>query len=354
MGLVTEKRALAGERIAYLFGADDHRGRAPAAAGVLSEGSTDLWRLRGGDGEAFRRFHIPGNFRRLRAWPSLDGVDVVLNLITDPDLNPDVLKYADQRLRGYDGRVINRPGDVLQSARDDIAGLLSNIDGLIVPRVVRFRGHPNLARRATESAGLRFPAILREIGKHNGDIVGVVANHDELSDRINPKATYFLTEFVEARGPDGLYHKIRLFFFGPYPLVRHRVVSDHWNVHGPDRERVLLHHPAQIAEERRLVEEGQGAFPDAVWAVLRAVRDRVPLDYFGIDFALMPDGRVLLFEANATMNFFSLHVEAPFEYFGRMLPDAQEKFMAMLAGRHVATSMEQVPAFNVPDFSIGR
>lgn len=329
MYLSVGREGLTDRRLAYLFGSDHQRGIVrPADGDVRNVGSTDLWRLHTDD--SFLRVHIPGNFPRLKVRPALDRVGTVLNLITDPDQNPKVLRYAAELLEGHGGRVINRPGDVLRSSRDRMATLLDGIDGLIVPRVARFRGHPNLARRAIESTGLRFPAILRAIGTHNGEISGIVASPDALADMIDPKAEYFLTEFVESRDTDRLYHKIRFFFFGPDAVFRHRIISDQWNVHGPDRERFMVHHPVSIALEREMVEQGMAAFPAEAQSVLQAVRARVPLDYFGIDFALMPDGRVLLFEANATMNFFSMSREPPFDYFEPLLAQAQAKFIAMI------------------------
>ena len=62
--------------------------------------------------------------------------------------------------------------------------------------------------------------------------------------------------------------------------------------------------PELMAEERAMFERSDQPFPKAVMDTLQAVRARTPLDYFGMDFGLMPDGRVVLFEANATMNFF--------------------------------------------------
>ncbi|HZL13564.1 MAG TPA: hypothetical protein VFC85_05425, partial [Verrucomicrobiae bacterium] len=38
---------------------------------------------------------------------------------------------------------------------------------------------------------------------------------------------------------------------------------------------------------------------------LHAIRDRIPLDVFGIDFDVNADGQVVFYEANATMNLFS-------------------------------------------------
>ena len=37
------------------------------------------------------------------------------------------------------------------------------------------------------------------------------------------------------------------------------------------------------------------------WTAVQAIGAAMGLDYAGADFSLLPDGRVLLFEANATM-----------------------------------------------------
>ena len=49
------------------------------------------------------------------------------------------------------------------------------------------------------------------------------------------------------------------------------------------------------------------------------IRARTPLDIFGIDFDLMPDGRILFFETNAAMNL------------GMREDDVPETFLAMRA-----------------------
>ena len=36
--------------------------------------------------------------------------------------------------------------------------------------------------------------------------------------------------------------------------------------------------------------------------ILMSIRKNIPLDIFGLDFDVMPDGRVLFYEANASMN----------------------------------------------------
>lgn len=331
--MTTRRVANSGDGIACVFGADEQKGLVfKGGQNLTNRGSTDVWKLReASEHDNFTRVHIPGNFHRIAARPSLDQVRLVVNLVTEPDMNPKVLQYADQFLKPFPGIILNAPRQVMKTGRDHIASLLAGIDGLIVPKVVRFRGHPNLANAAIDKGDMRFPAILREIGKHNGDVIGLVADREALLAHLDRRLHYFLTEFVETRAENGLYHKIRVYFFGQRPVIRHRLVSDEWSVHGPDRTRVLVDHPDQIAEERRLIEGGLAALPPIAAAALLAIRARMPLDFFGVDFSLLPDGRVLLFEANATMNFFSLSDDPPFEYMADVLVQAQNAFNAMLA-----------------------
>jgi hypothetical protein len=85
-----------------------------------------------------------------------------------------------------------------------------------------------------------------------------------------------------------------------------------------------------LDEEAHMFEKDEGAFRPAVAKVLEAVRDRMELDYFGMDFAILPDGRVVLFEANATMNFFPFLDDPKFAYVRRCLEPARAAFHEML------------------------
>ncbi|WP_420137602.1 hypothetical protein [Sphingomonas sp.] len=332
-----ESGAAAGQRpvgrIAYLFGSDRQHGRAYAGGpGMLNEGSTDIRLLRS-DPDDFVRIHIPVNFGRLKLRPALGGVATILNLITDADQNPQVLQWADRVLKPFSGRVLNRPAAVRASTRDAVYRSLSDLPGLIVPPVARFRGHPPLARAAVAQAGVRFPAILRVAGTHNGHILGTIPDVETLLTQIRPDTIYLLTEFVDRPAANGLYHKIRILFFGDVPVIRHRLVSDRWSVHGADRERVMPDRPEEMDRERTLLAGGMAALPPVAQATLWAIRARLPLDFFGIDFALLPDDRVLLFEANATMSFFPLSTHPLFAYAGApVVATARAAMDRMMAG----------------------
>jgi hypothetical protein len=92
----------------------------------------------------------------------------------------------------------------------------------------------------------------------------------------------------------------------------------------------MINRPGLIEEEQRLLDRPEGAFPGTVHAVFGAVRERLGLDFFGMDFGIDAQGQVVLFEANATMSFFPLVAHPRFAYLEKILPPAQQAFRAML------------------------
>ena len=70
----------------------------------------------------------------------------------------------------------------------------------------------------------------------------------------------------------------------------------------------------------------------SAWEAVRQVGAAMDLDYAGVDFSLLPDGRVLLFEANATM---LVHPEAkagPLAHKNPAIQRIYDAFKGMLAG----------------------
>ncbi len=299
--------------------------------GFGHKGNTDLFRLLG-ENVPFEELHLTRNLRQMPWLPDLTPFACILNLITDPDQNPKTLDNLRKLLRGYRGRVINRPEAMLRSGRDQVAKLLGGIPGLVVPRAIRLRASkPEIAAQAIARSGLQFPVILRKAGTHTGKIVGVMQTLDELRAGLTAETEHFATEFVDFRSPDGLYRKYRVYFFGPRIVLRHMFVSDDWNVHVSVRERFMRHRPGLLEEEAKLFASQAKAFSPILREVFRQVRRRMPLDYFGMDFGILPDGRAVLFEANATMSFFPVDYET-YPYLKRCIPPAEHAFREMVAG----------------------
>ena len=313
-----------------LIGSDDDA-QERAKGGFKVGGNSDVYQLLP-ESFPFAQVNLSRQFLKGGAMPDPARFDCVLNLVTDPDQHPKTLERAGKLLRGYKGRVINRPDAVLRTTRDQVAKRLRGIPGLRVPGIVRLRNpKPGAASLAADRAGLAFPLIVRHAGTHTGKIVGVVEDAARLEAACTEPGTYFLIEYVDFQSADGLYRKCRFWSFGGQTIFRHMIVTDSWNVHVKDRTRFMLDRDDLIAEEVQRLVRLEGEFPDAVHATFDAVKQRMGLDFFGMDFALTPEGQVLMFEANATMSFFPLVAHPRFDYLGKLREPAQQAFMAMIA-----------------------
>jgi hypothetical protein len=95
------------------------------------------------------------------------------------------------------------------------------------------------------------------------------------------------------------------------------------------------------AEEQRFLEDPASALGTRAMTAITALGRRLDLDFCGVDFSLLPDGRVLIFEANATM---LVHLEdSPelFPYKHVHVPKIFDAFEAMLTRRIAAASRVQ-------------
>ena len=298
-------------------------------------GTTDLYKLLGRN--PFHRLQVTPNYFRQGRQAELSTYTHILNLITEPEENSRVLENLRKLLRGQRAKVINHPDAVRRSTRDQVAKRLAGTPGLVAPQAIRLRGaKPAHAQRSIEQARLTFPIIVRRVGTHTGRIVGLFNSAGEAAAALEKDGEYIATEFVDFASADGLYRKYRFFFIGKHLIFRHMLASDSWNVHAKDRARIMAERPDLVEEEESLFARTDGAFPDEVHDTLHAVRERMGLDYFGMDFGLMQDGRVLLFEANATMNFFPFLPDPRFEYVKRCEAPARQAFRELLdlpAGR---------------------
>jgi len=216
---------------------------------------------------------------------------VVVNAIGDADLCGSALAGAELIAARTAAPVINAPARVRTTGREAIARRLAAVPGVIAPRIVPL----------SRAAELGFPLLLRAPGYHTGQHFVRVETQAalETAAAAMPRGAPMAIEYLDARGPDGMARKYRVMFIGGrlYPL--HLAVSADWKVHyftaGMDGR------PAFRAEERHFLNDMPRALGERAMMALERIEAALGLDYAGIDFALAPDGSVLLFEANATM-----------------------------------------------------
>lgn len=219
--------------------------------------------------------------------------DVVVNLMSDPLACAAALDWLDRFARDTGLPVVNTVAATRRSARTALAAALAGIPGVRVPHTTRFTGPAGELPAHVERSGHRWPVLLRPPGAHgsegltlHADARVMLAEPDRPLDRV-------VSDFVDARGADGLYRKYRMIWVGGRLFRRHLIAASHWNITGAAR-RDMVGREALIQAEKAFI---AGAEPDLdrrVAALFRAVG----LDVAVIDFAQLASGELVVFELN--------------------------------------------------------
>ena len=221
---------------------------------------------------------------------------LAVNLIGDADLCDRALTCAEAILRDSPAPLLNPPELVRATGRVANARRLGELRGVTTPETRMW------TREALLAAGdLAFPLLLRAPGYHAGQHFHRVEDRNTLLDAIAalPHETFLTIQYLDARGSDGMARKYRVMFIGGelYPL--HLAISPDWKVHYFSA--AMAANAAYREEERQFLDDMPGVLGRRAMTALAAIGETLGLDYAGADFALAPEGSVLLFEANATM-----------------------------------------------------
>ncbi len=228
--------------------------------------------------------------------------DIAFNGIGDPDMLGDAERNLIELAQLSGRKLLNPPDRIAHTRRDLLPATLAGIDGLLVPAVCRISGTPTREHiwQTPQTGGLTPPFLLRPAGSHGGADLKLFQSLDGL-DPILPQdaPAWYLTEFIDSRGPDGFYRKYRMAFVDRRPLPYHLAISKNWLVHYFSAD--MQAHEWKLAEEAAFLAEPRKALGPRAYAAIEAAARKLDLDFCGIDFTLLPDGRALVFEANATM-----------------------------------------------------
>jgi hypothetical protein len=225
--------------------------------------------------------------------------DLVLNAIGDADACQDALRAAATLVSA--AKWVNAPAAVAATARLDNARRLSLGPGVRTP-LMACLARDRLDDPATLTGlGFAFPLLLRAPGFHTGRHFVRVETGRDLADAVAamPGNSLLAIEILPAYGPDGMARKYRVMIVDGrlYPL--HLAISPDWKVHYFTA--AMAGNTVGRAEERGFLTDMEHCLGPRACAALAWIADELGLDYAGVDFALAPDGTLLLFEANATM-----------------------------------------------------
>lgn len=219
--------------------------------------------------------------------------DVAINAIGDADVAASALECAESIAGRSGAPLINAPRSVLQTGRAQNAQRLRGTPDLITPQVEKVS--------RDRITGWEFPFLLRAPGFHTGMHFERVDSAADLAPALArlPGDELFAAQYVDVRGVDGNARKYRVMFVGGeiYPL--HLAISGDWKVHYFSAD--MAAHAERRAEEERFLADPPAVLGQRAMGALAGMAAQLDLDYAGADFALDRDGKVVLFEANATM-----------------------------------------------------
>jgi len=234
---------------------------------------------------------------------------LVVNLIGDADIGARALDLAEAIVARSTAPLINPPARVRLTGRAQNARRLGLIPGVVAPSIETLSPSSILSR-----TDLRYPLLLRRPGFHTGQHFTRVENKDGLAQAVQTLAADELLaiQYLDARGKDGQARKYRVMFIDGelYPL--HLAISSDWKVHYFSAR--MAQSAAYREEERRFLEDMPAVLGKRAMQALQDICTAMQLQYAGIDFALSPDGSVLLFEANATMVVFPPNLDPMWDY----------------------------------------
>jgi tetratricopeptide (TPR) repeat protein len=230
------------------------------------------------------------------------GIDVVVNLISDADQAGTMLPIAADLVRRLGKPTINDPVKIQRTTRDIVADLLAGMPGCRIPKVLRQKAGADLSVATLQAAMPSASSILaRPVGTHGGDDFEKIDSSAELEAYLAQRAEtdrYFI-EYVDYRSADGHFRKYRFIFVGDQILPYHLSIGNGWKVHHISTD--MANQLWMQQEEAAFLNEPATVFNAGHYQALRAIQHCIGLEYFGIDCGLDGCGNLVVFEVNASM-----------------------------------------------------
>ncbi|QIE24895.1 hypothetical protein SBC2_29450 [Caballeronia sp. SBC2] len=242
----------------------------------------------------------------------LPAFDLVFNAIGDPDIAAP-LRGRLARFEAQCSRPLLNPNSAITpTSRHKLSALLDGLDDVQTAPCVRYEDQSEVQSEAPgvgPHASLRslladhavtFPLLARPVAAHGGDGLVLCDTIEALESRLSTQeGAQYLTAFRDCQSADGFYRKYRVIYVDRQPFPYHLVISPHWIAHYFSAD--MESHAWKLDEERRFLRDPRAALGERAMNAITAIGQRLDLDYAGIDFTLLPDGEVFVFEANATM-----------------------------------------------------
>jgi hypothetical protein len=273
--------------------------------------------------------------------------DVCFLAISESQQNAAILASIGDSLTALSRPVVNgAPARIAALSRDGVCAMFEHDPYVVVAKTVRCRRDmleaiQDEADLAQIFSGATFPLIARPIDSHAGAGLSKLDGPAELYSYLEQRSEdeFYLAPFIDYRSADGLFRKQRIAFVGGKACISHLAISEHWMVHYLSAG--MEDSPEKRAQEGQFFAQFDTDFAVRHRAAFARLRRRIGLDYFGIDCAELPDGRLLVFEVDVAMIVHALDPEHLYPY---KKPAMARLFATFQASLEVAASRWRMPS----------
>ncbi len=252
--------------------------------------------------------------------------DVAMVAICESASNGPVLEHAARMLKAWAKPVLCPAGRIAALGRDAVSRLLDGAPGVAMPVTER------VSRRALAGMG-GFPRIARPVGSHKGLGLARLVDEAEVEAYLagRKEREFYVAPYVDYRSVDGQFRKYRIVLIDGRPYACHMAVSREWIVHYISAG--MAESAEKRAEEARFFESFEEDFAARHGEALRAVAERVGLEYFGIDCGETRDGELLVFEVDSAMTVHSMDPPELYPYKPAQMEKVFAEFRKMVLAR---------------------
>lgn len=223
--------------------------------------------------------------------------DVLVNLITEPLVCRRALDRLENIVRSQAVPMLNTVEAVRRSARTALPDVIraGSADRVCVPLTTRFAGTRDALVSHIESAGHRWPVLLRPVGSHGSRGLTKVDSASHLREVGIIPSDILVSDFVDFRSGDGLFRKYRMIWIDGTIFRRHIIAGFEWNITGPSRQ-AMAERPETVRAEKDFLASSGDGLDKRVAELFRIVG----LDFGVIDFTVSDAGEITVFELNGT------------------------------------------------------
>lgn len=222
--------------------------------------------------------------------------DVAILAIGESDESADLLAKVRGQLAAWPRPVVNgRVSQILALRRDLASERLAGLPDIVAPLTIR------ADRAALQRDPPALPIIIRPLGSHAGKGLERIDDSEALVRYLaqTDAGSFYVAPFVDYRDEEGLFRKYRIAFIDRQPFIVHAAISEHWMVHYLNAG--MTEDADKRAQEARAMSGFDTGFAARHRRAFADLTERIGLDYFAIDCAETPEGKLLVFEADNAM-----------------------------------------------------